>query len=238
MKNILITKSKNRSQDLAEFLSKNNYQIFFQSLFSIKKIIPKNLYLPSTSLQKPLTIILSSANSIYSLEKLMINKNSHIYVVGNQTAKKLNKLGYFNVYFPKIMSGKSLFDLIKNQVKPCEIYYFHGEKISFDFKNQLQKEGFTIKSFVVYKTTEIKSFSKKFIDNIKEYNIDEVLIFSINSLEIFEKLIKKNNLLEYFNSKNIICLSSKIAENAQKIGFKNISIFADNKILKKFYESK
>ncbi len=238
MKNILITKSKNRSQDLAEFLSKNNYQIFFQSLFSIKKIIPKNLYLPSKDLQKPLTIILSSANSIYALEKLMINKNSHIYVVGNQTAKKLNKLGYFNVYFPKIMSGKNLFDLIKTQLKPCEIYYFHGKKISFDFKNQLQKEGFTIKSFVVYKTKEIKSFSKKFTDNIKEYNIDEILIFSINSLEIFEKLIKKNNLLEYFNSKNIICLSSKIAENAQKIGFKNISIFADNKILKKFYESK
>lgn len=238
MKNILITKSKNRSQDLAEFLSKNNYQIFYQSLFSIQKKIPQNLFLPEHNFQKPIIVILSSANSIYVLKKLHIHKNSQIFVVGNPTAKKLHRLGYKNVFYPNIMSGKNLFELIKSQLKPCEIYYFHGEKISFDFTKNLKNEGFNIKNFIVYKTKEIKVFSKDFLDNLKKYYINEVLIFSINSLEIFEKLIKKNNLLEYFNSKNIICLSSKIAENAQKIGFKNISIFADNKILKNFYESK
>lgn len=238
MKNILITKSKNRSRDLAEFLSKNTYQIFFQSLFSIQKKIPQNLYLHEYNFTKPIKIILSSANSIYVLKKLQIHKKSQIFVVGKPTANKLYKLGYKNVFYPNIMSGKNLFELIKNQLNPCEIYYFRGEKISFDFTKNLKNVGFDIKSFIVYKTKEIKFFSKSFLDNLRIYDINEVLIFSINSLEIFEKLIKKNNLLEYFNSKNIICLSSKIADNAQKIGFKNTSIFADNKILKNFYESK
>ncbi|MFM8186438.1 MAG: hypothetical protein ACKN9I_05880, partial [Alphaproteobacteria bacterium] len=94
MKKILITKSKNRSRDLAEFLAKNNYQIFYQSLFSIQKKIPKELASPSNHFKKPVTIILSSANSIYILEKLKVNKNSNIYVISNQTAKKLKKIGY------------------------------------------------------------------------------------------------------------------------------------------------
>jgi len=238
MKNILITKSKNRSQDLAKYLTKNNYQIFYQSLFTIQKKIPIELNSSINLFQKPITIILSSANSIYILKKFNIPKASNIYVISHQTAKKLTKIGYKNIFYPKQLSGKDLFDFIIKKLPPCEIFYFHGEKISFDFKLNLEKQGFKIHSFVVYKTSEIKYLSRSLIYNIKKYNINDVLVFSLNSLEIFEKLIKKNNVLEYFISKNIICFSSKIAENAEKIGFKNISIFADNKILKKFYESK
>jgi len=238
MKKILITKSKNRSRDLAEFLAKNNYQIFYQSLFSIQKKIPKELASPSNHFKKPVTIILSSANSIYILEKLKVNKNSNIYVISNQTAKKLKKIGYKNIFYPDNLSGKDLFNLIIKKINPCEIFYFHGEKISFDFKTNLEKLAYKVNSYKVYKTCEINFFSKNLLENIKIHNIDEILIFSLNSLEIFEKLTKKNNLLEYFKSRKIICFSKKIAENAKKIGFNNNSIFADNKILKKFYESK
>lgn len=238
MKNILITKSKNRSNDLAAFLAKNNYQIFYQSLFTIQKKIPIELNSTINLFHKPINIILSSANSIYILEKLKVNKNSYIYVISYQTARKLKNIGYQNIFYPKNLSGKDLYNLIIKTINPCEIFYFHGEKISFDFKTNLEKLSYKINSHVVYKTCEIKYFSKNFLENMKLYNIDETLIFSLNSLEIFGKLIKKNNMLEYFNSRKIICLSTKIAENAKKIGLKNISIFDDNKILKKFYESK
>jgi putative DNA primase/helicase len=115
---------------------------------------------------------------------------------------------------------------------------FYRRWLIVDFKNKLKKKGFEIKDFEVYKTCEIKKFTKALISFNKNNKFEEILIFSQNSLEIFNRMTKKHNLVEYFNYSNIICLSKKIAKNAQKIGFKKTQIFHKNPVLNKFYDTR
>ena len=237
MKNILITRSKNRSKKLKEALEDFGYKVIIEPLFSVKKnFISKNLLLENA--QEISNILISSANAIYILKELNISKETTIYVVGSSTADKIKKLGYNNIFYPKKSSGLELYKIIIKNLNPQIIHYFHGEKISFDFKKKLQKKGFEIKNFEVYKTSEIKNFSKNLRDFSVSNKFDEILIFSQNSLEIFNKIIKKYNLIEYFNCSSIICLSKKIEKNAQKIGFKKTQIFQKNSVLNKFYDTK
>ena len=233
MKNILITRSKNRSKKLKEALETFGYQVFIEPLFSVKKnFISKNLLLENV--QEISNILISSANAIYILKELNIPKETTIYAVGSSTANKIKKLGYKNVFYPKKSSGLELYKIIIKKLKPQILHYFHGEKISFDFKKKLKKKGFEVKNFEVYKTSEIKNFSKELKEFSLNNKFDEILIFSQNSLEIFNKICQKYNLIEYFNWASIICLSKKIEKNAQKIGFKKTQIFQKNPVLNKF----
>ena len=157
MKNILITRSKNRSKKLKEALEDFGYKVFIEPLFSVKKnFISKNLLLENV--QEISNILISSANAIYILKELNIPKETTIYAVGSSTANKIKKLGYKNVFYPKKSSGLELYKIIIKKLKPQILHYFHGEKISFDFKKKLQKKGFEVKNFEVYKTSEIKNF--------------------------------------------------------------------------------
>lgn len=237
MKNILITRSKNRSKKLKEALETFGYQVFIEPLFSIKKTLVALDFLKQNTPQIS-NILISSANAIYILKELNIPKETTIYAVGSSTADKIKKLGYNNIFYPKKSSGLELYKIIIKNITPQVIHYFHGEKISFDFKKKLQKKGFEIKNFEVYKTSEIKNFSKNLRDFSVNNKFDEILIFSQNSLEIFNKMCKKYNLVEYFNYSSTICLSKKIAKNAQKIGFKKTQIFHKNPVLNKFYDTR
>ena len=237
MKNILITRSQNRSKKLKDTLEYLGFKVFIEPLFSIKKNL-LDIDLLKKEVPQISNILISSANAIYVLQKLKIPKETPIYAVGLSTATKIKTLGYKNIFYPQKSSGQELYKIIINNLEPQKIHYFHGEKISFDFKNKLQKKGFEIKDFEVYKTCEIKKFSKELMSFNKNNKFDEILIFSQNSLEIFNRMCKKHNLVEYFNYSNIICLSKKIAKNAQKIGFKNTQIFHKNSVLNKFYDTK
>jgi len=237
MKNILITRSKIRSKKLKEALEILGYRVFVEPLFSIKKTLVELDFLKQNT-PKISNILISSANAIYVLNELNIPKETTIYAVGSSTADKIKKLGYNNIFYPKKSSGLELYKIIIKNLNPQIIHYFHGEKISFDFKKKLQKKGFEIKDFEVYKTSEIKNFSKNLRDFSINNKFDEILIFSQNSLEIFNKISKKYNLIEYFNCSSIICLSKKIEKNAQKIGFTKTQIFQKNPVLNKFYDTK
>jgi len=233
MKNILITRSKIRSIKLSNYLEKNGTKNFFQPLFSIKKIISNLLNYQNNS-----PIIISSANAIHILKKNNFSKNTTIFCVGKITAQKLKNLGFLNVIYPQKNSGKELSKIIVDILNPQEIFYFRGEKISFDFVKFLEKKGFKVSSEIVYKTCEINKFSEEIISLTKLKYFDEVLIFSQNSLEIFYKNCINHNLIESFNSSNIICMSSKIAKNARKIGFTKVSTFKKFPLLKNFYDAR
>ncbi|NBX53225.1 MAG: uroporphyrinogen-III synthase [Proteobacteria bacterium] len=234
MKNILITRSKIRSIKLSNYLTKNGAKNFFQPLFSVKKIISENLL--SSKNNSP--IIISSANAIHILKKYNFSKDITIFCVGKITAQKLKNLGFVNVIHPQINSGKELSKIIIAHLNPREIFYFRGEKISFDFVKFLEKKGFKVNSEIVYKTCEISKFSEEIINLVKLKYFDEVLIFSQNSLEIFYKNCINHNLIEYFNSSNIMCMSNKIAKNARKIGFTKVSTFKKFPLLKNFYDAR
>lgn len=127
-------------------------------------------------------------------------------------------------------SAQSLFNFVAKE--KGKILYLRGEKISFDFARKLKN----ITEIIVYRLIENDSFSAEFLQFCRQKTFDEILFFSQNSVEIFFKLAKKHNLLEYFKCSKIVGLSDKILKKAAEFNFENSETFAANATLKKFYE--
>ena len=106
MKNILITRSQNRSKKLKDTLEDLGFKVFIEPLFSIKKNL-LDIYLLKKEVPQISNILISSANAIYILQKLKIPKETPIYTVGLSTATKIKTLGYKNIFYPKNHRDKS-----------------------------------------------------------------------------------------------------------------------------------
>jgi uroporphyrinogen-III synthase len=242
MKKILIIRQAQQSQALSQFLKQQNYQIFVEPLFIVKKIFNENNWLQYRH-KNISAIVITSQNAIDSLKKFNCDINIKIFAVGKKTALKLVEAGFINVSFPKQSCVAELLKLIKksNLDKTGAILYLRGENISFDLQNSLQKSGYNCAEILTYKTIAKKSFSLELLKNIKNVDYDSILIFSQKTLELFFLLAKNHNLLEYFANSSLIVFSQKIANKAEELAkenfkFKKIEKFSDNIILKNFYE--
>lgn len=220
MRNILVTRSPSASAEIARLLENQGFYVSCEPLFTVEKLAVEKISSPISA------VIVTSLNACFALENSGISKEIKIFTVGKKTAQELERIGFKNIILSPQNSAESLFDLVKEESGP--ILYFRGSIISFDFAAKLKN----IREILAYKTHEVENFSA----NFKKISYDEVLIFSKNSLEIFHKLIARHNLLEYFASAQILCLSDQILDSAKKYGFKKIRTFADNPLLKKFYD--
>ena len=198
MKNILITRIPNNSQELANHLEKQGCKIYFQPLFKIyQNPLPQNFFI--NQIDVDLNVIITSANALWALPQLTNSKSIKIFTVGAQSANLVRQLGFDQVLYPQNWGAQNLSDLILSHHDSFNIVYLRGEKISYDFKTILLQNNFNYREVSVYKTQAIDDFSCSIIDLIKQNFFDEILIFSQNSLEIFYKLCVKNNLIEYLN---------------------------------------
>jgi uroporphyrinogen-III synthase len=222
---ILLTRPKKLSQTIAQNPTKKNLSFLIQPLFSV---VPTDNFQPIN--QKLQAVLITSVAAVFALEKFEIKKDILVLAVGKKTADAIKKLGYQNVLSAN-NSAASLLDLAleklsKNNAKEKNlVVYLAGEKITLDLAAKLSEQNFNAKKIVVYKTVEVKKFSHTTISGIKNGDIDEIWIYSKNSLEIFYKLAQKHNLLECLSQIKILCLSKKIAELAKKIGFIKIGVF-------------
>lgn len=253
MKKILITRQPQQNQALINYLEKNNCQIFCEALFKIEEIFSENDSVKFYN-QKIIGVILTSQNAIASFKKFydkyQISKANgsgkidfKIFAVGKKTAKKLNDLGFEYIIYPQIYSAKNLAKIVKKNLddKSGLILYFRGEVISYDLKKSLIKSGFNCQEIISYRTIFVEKFSQSLIKNIENFGYDEIVIFSMKSLELFFLLAKKHNLLEYFAKSSLIVFSQQIVNRAEELTkqnfkFKKIEKFSDNIILKNFYE--
>jgi uroporphyrinogen-III synthase len=220
MKNILITRSFIASAEIIRLLESQEFQIFCEPLFTVEKLAVEKISAPISA------IIVTSINACFALDNSGIDRETKIFTTGKKTAQELRRIGFKNIILSPRNSAESLFDLVAQE--PGQILYFRGSIISLDFAAKLEN----VRDILAYKTHEVENFSTDF----KKIPYDEVLIFSKNSLKIFYKLIAKYNLLEYFASAQIVCLSEQILDLAKKFRFKKICTFADNPLLKKFYD--
>ena len=232
MKNILLTRPHEHSHDLAELLEKAGFATFIEPLFAVKK----NLVTQKNQ-NKISAVIITSANACDAVIDFGFSKDVKIFSVGKKTAKKLIAHGFINIVTAPENSAESLKNLIaKTANKSLEILYFHGSTVTLDFQNELQKYDLSVTNILAYKTFAVENFSTEFLKISQQKTFDQVLLFSKNSAQIFFKLAARHNLLEYFATSQILCLSEKILDCVKKFGFTNSSTFAEFPILKKFYD--
>ena len=61
--------------------------------------------------------------------------------------------------------------------------------------------------------------SDEIIAKIKNNQINQTVIYSKNTLNIFHKLLSKHNLLKYCKEIKLLCLSKEIIDSSREIGF-------------------
>lgn len=232
MKNVLITRPKDRAQEVAHVFENNGFKVFIEPLFSVKKIDVAQIIPTQIS-----AAIISSANACDAIINSDSPKNIKIFAVGKKTAQNLRESGFSNIILAPENSANSLKDLIiKTQDKSGLILNLQGSVISLDFKNELEKSNFKVQNILCYQTHEVENLSPQFLQFSQKNHFDQVLIFSQNSAKIFFKLATKHNLLEYFKSSQLLCLSDKILHDVKNFGFTNSTTFKESPILKNFYD--
>ena len=232
MKNILLTRSINQSQELNFLLQNAGFNVVCEPLFSVKKIKTQH-----TDFKNASAAIITSANACEVLVNAGLPKTVQIFAVGKKTARDLIVAGFLNITLAPEMTAQSLKTLIEESDfdKNGEIFYFHGSNITLDFKKELNE--LTITNILAYQTEEMAVFSDNLIRmSNNKVNFDFILLFSRNSAEIFAKLARQHNMLEYFSNAKILCLSKKILDDVRAFGFVNSATFEDLPILKKFYD--
>lgn len=227
-KTILITRESSQSAELIAILKNSGFAVINEPIFTVKKLNVK--INPKVDF-----VIITSANACECLASSSVSKETKIFAIGKQSAKRLGEFGFKNVVFPEEYNAKSLLNLILQEQKRNGIY-FHGEEITLDFKNELEKEGFKVEKILAYKINWHQDFSKEFLEKIKTTKIDFVLFYSKNNAKNFYKLAKNNNLLEYFMSSKLLSISEEVADILRKFGFKNCSNFNEIAALEKFYK--
>ncbi len=228
MKNILLTRPHEHSHELAELLEKAGFATFIEPLFVVKKnsVTKRNQNQISA-------VIITSANACDAVIDFGFSKDVKIFSVGKKTAQKLIAHGFTNIITAPENSAESLKNLIaKTADQSSEILYFQGSVVTLDFQSELKN----VTNILAYETFANENFSTEFLKISQQKTFDQVLLFSKNSAQIFFKLAARHNLLEYFATSQILCLSEKILDCVKKFGFTNSTTFAEFPILKKFYD--
>ena len=233
MQNVLVTRIKNQAQELLETLNQQGFSTFIEPLFTLEQIKAEPHFTQDLA-----AVIITSSNAISTLLNFQLKKTVKIFAVGKKTAQKLKESGFDNIAFPKKNSAAALLNLIikteKNKIGL--ILYFHGSITNIDFSAELGLHNFNVKNILSYKTQEVVNFSAELLEFTRHKKFDHILFFSTNGVKTFFKLAKKHNLLEYFASAQLLCLSEKILIEAQKFNSKNSRTFDKFPTLKNFYD--
>jgi len=228
--NILITRSYERSKDLAKILEDSEFNLFFEPLFITNPIDCK---IKEANFG---AIIITSSNAVLAIENF--RKDIIIYCVGNKTKEALVGAGFKNILVCDSQNALSLKDLIIESYKnkDLEIFYPHGSVITLDFFDELKEFDIKVRCQICYEIEEFTHFSKKLLAFSEKNVFDYVLIFSSNSAKIFARLVKENCLEEFFSQSKILCFSDKILEVLKKEDFKNLDKFTKIPQLQNYYQ--
>ncbi len=172
-------------------------------------------------------IIFTSSNAIKFLDTESIDKKVFCFCVGTATEKKALNSGFQNVICAE-GNVSNLKELIFQNFDPSsgKLLYVSGETVSNDLDKDLSINGYNIERIITYSAKPVNNLDKKFVEKLKVGMPDIVYIYSQNSALSFKKLIKNNNLSDFWINTNLMCISEKASSVLNEIKWKKIFIFS------------
>tara|TARA_B100001057_G_scaffold488956_1_gene574270 strand:- start:3100 stop:3810 length:711 start_codon:yes stop_codon:yes gene_type:complete len=214
---ILITRPRKDSLELQKKLKKIKIDSLIQELSTFK--ISKNCMNLSSSI-----ILITSTRSIDYLVRtntLQTCKCSKFLVIGNETSKRLKRLGCKHIIVTA-KDSKDLLEKSKRVLEKREIIKFLCSNIyNKQLVRVLKKMSYDVKLFQVYETHGIKKLKKTVINNLKKNKLKAAVFFSQFSLKIFFHLCQVENIDKpSLKRLHYICISKRVAKQAIISGFK------------------
>jgi uroporphyrinogen-III synthase len=247
-KEILIFRERKDSLELMKHFVEKNFSVFFEPLTKIKiknfaeiKDQIDESFFTSDNSALIITSIRAAEFVVAIQEEVKINHKIKIFCLSEKTADFLTKNGFKNIEISKEKNAKSIKEKITDFakenyqiIKNINFIYFSADQVRFDFAEKLsENKNIKIKRIVCYQVELVENFSNDFLNLYQrkisaKKNFDYILIYSIRVAEIFIEMVRKNNMVNFFSSSEISCVSGEIAKIFEKSEFKNISIFPNN----------
>jgi len=192
---ILITRTPEESEKLAEVLERLNFECLVEPMLTIKPVHPD--------------------------WENYLNAPIQSFIATSKNGKKHGSPSYPMAAIPA--QGKNSYELLQWIMKNLnpekgKLLYLRGDIISFDIAGELRKHGFTVDEVIVYHSIPPENFSKNLIDNF--FKIELALFFSTKTLQNFLNLIVKSNLRKGLKHLRILALSEDILAVAKDFKFK------------------
>ena len=200
---ILITRPIAESQELAQQLIDMGHEVIITPLLEIHLV--DNLDLKSFEQYE--AIMISSKNAIKAIADA--NKQLKLLVVGQQTTKFAQSLGFAN----SIFAGEDISELQATIKTYKNLLYLSGEYVTKDLSS------LEIKRQIVYKAIPI--IPNTLINFIKLKSLKLCLFFSTRTAQVFVDFIMNHRLQSYCRNIIALTLSNKIAHSLKDLDFKN-----------------
>ena len=218
---ILLTRPLEDCSEMIVKFKSLGHQVSHLPLLNVEKVNYVNI-----NFSEYKGIIFTSANAIKFLDLKKIEKKILCFCVGNATENKARNLGFQNV----IAAGgnvENLKELILRNFdkKNGKLLYVSGETVSVNLDEQLDKEGYSVKRIINYRTNFNKKFDQKFVNELKLKIPDIVYIYSQNSASSFLNFIKVFQLESQWMNTNLMCIGEKTSAILNEIKWKKIFLF-------------
>lgn len=218
MSRVLLMRSHSDALPLAQALRLKGVETVSHPLFE-----PRFCSLPL--LKNPQALLITSKNALRAIEAQENLKRIRLYVVGDQTAKLAQDLGFSEVISASGAS-QELQELILSKACPENgvLYHLSGKVIKSDIVKILQNEGFKAERHIVYRLKDIDHLPKSLIDDFLHNQISHVMLFSSRTTRLFGALLRKYRIEKVTNLMTAVCFSQNIAQEAEQLSWGKIWI--------------
>lgn len=147
-----------------------------------------------------------------------------VYAVGRSTARMARELGFTDV-FEGPGTSEGLAELIceKVDVKVGKLLHLSGEDVADDIVPKLEPYGLSAKRVIVYRSVAADGLSERAVSELRNNNLDGVILLSPKTCRIWVKLVSGEESLLNCTLPKAYCLSEGVAaplknlENVSKI---------------------
>ncbi len=217
---ILLTRPLEQSEKLAPQLRKNGLDVVICPMMTLHKYDGDSL--PGTKFQ---AIILTSANSLRFSDLSGYKKDTHIFTVGDKTAKEAQLIGFKNVISADGNLEK-LSDTIKKTLKPQNgaLLYIRGKHIAGPLTADLRFADFEVFEHIVYEMKAVPALNKNIAQMILNGDIDFIPFYSQRSALIFKELIERANLENSLKMITALAISPNVSHGVEELPWKDMLI--------------
>lgn len=223
-KTILLTRPRAASERLALCLRKEGFVCLIDPLLRIE---PTGVLCPVGGFQ---AVVITSANA---LEVLVMRDNVArllslpCYCVGATTGAAAKAAGFTEIYCgaaDSIALAQKIAATQKDKTKP--LLHIAGETVSEGARKILEKSGFALTVWAVYRAQLVEDFSEETKTAFINKEIDVLPVFSRRSAHALVTIIEKNQLIEACSGIRIVGLSQAVADVLQTLPWRRVCVAA------------
>ena len=216
---VMLTRPRPESEVLAEQLRAPGEEILIEPMLNI---VASN---EPVSLEGIQAVLATSANGVRCLAATIDQRDLPLFAVGDATARSAADAGFTRIENAQGES-EALGRLVAARLSPADgsLLHIRGQNIAGDLAGQLETQGFTVTSAILYRAepaTELSSAARSWLETEK---CDAILFFSPRTARTFVSLLNATGLQACCARITALCLSQAVADEAAAISWGDLRI--------------